>query len=222
MPRKKRNAKKRIKLLVEGSTEKNYFEGLKKNPDIVFNIKNVVDMHGGGYSNFLKVLKKESSVGYLATFIFIDLDTASSDKKNINELTDYCIRKNKESGEAYFLIGTNKNFEFFVCLHCLNYKNQDTTQFIKNNLQYQSIQEYKGDKKIFEVLNKNQRSYKNAIGRLSGCSSYFIHKFKVKKKGIDIIIKFDKRSIVLDEEQLNCNNSNINEFFDFIFNKELS
>ncbi len=69
MPRKKCQVKKCIKLLVEGNIEKNYFNGLKNSKNLYFSIK-TVDMHGGGYSNFLRVLKKRKQFGLYCDFYF--------------------------------------------------------------------------------------------------------------------------------------------------------
>ena len=115
-----RRITKRIKILVEGKTEENYFKGFKEQPELKLYIK-TVNMNGGGYSNFLKQLKKEGETGFLAIFIIIDLDKALIEKKALEELIKYCDAKNKHSIVPYFLIGNNKDFEFFVCCHCPNY-----------------------------------------------------------------------------------------------------
>lgn len=68
-----KNSMKRIKLLVEGHAEDNYFQSLNNNKDIKIKIT-PTNMKGGGYSNFINKLRKESTLGFLAIFVVIDLD----------------------------------------------------------------------------------------------------------------------------------------------------
>lgn len=210
-----RKIKKKIKILVEGPTEENYFDSFNKEPNLEFSIK-PVNMAGGGYSNFLKILKKEDALGFLAVFIFIDLDKSNSEKKELDILIQYCNSRNKSSDIPYFLIGTNKDFEFFSCTHCINYKNQDTSSYITNTFKYKSVAEFKADTKIFQFLNnKKNRSYKNAINKLKKIGSYFSHRYEIEKKGIDITIKL-KGELLLDDTKLVCQHSNIYEFFEIM------
>lgn len=105
------NSKPRLKLFVEGDTEYNYMYKLKYKKNVILSIK-VVNMHGGGYKNFLQSIKKESSLGFTAIVIIIDLDKAHTDKKNLDKLIDFCKDKNQRNNIPYILIGNNKDFEF--------------------------------------------------------------------------------------------------------------
>ena len=211
-----RRITKRIKILVEGKTEENYFKGFKEQPELKLYIK-TVNMNGGGYSNFLKQLKKEDETGFLAIFIIIDLDKALIEKKALEELIKYCDAKNKHSIVPYFLIGNNKDFEFFVCCHCPNYKNNDTHHYITKHFGYKSLEELKADNKIFDFLNKNRRSYKNTIQKLKqNQPHYFSHQYSVRKEGVDISILLRPKKTTITDNSLNYNHSNIYELFDIL------
>jgi hypothetical protein len=53
-----------------------------------------INMHGGGYSNFLRKIKTESQTNCLAKFIIIDADRIlkdSGEAENFKKLLEYCI-----------------------------------------------------------------------------------------------------------------------------------
>ena len=56
MNRKQRILKKRYAIFCEGDTEYNYIEKMRKNQGVELVLKSI-NMHGGGYSNFLKLLE---------------------------------------------------------------------------------------------------------------------------------------------------------------------
>ncbi len=59
MSRKQRILKKRYAIFCEGDTEYNYTEKMRKNQGVELVLK-PINMHGGGYSNFLRQIKKEA------------------------------------------------------------------------------------------------------------------------------------------------------------------
>jgi len=154
-------------------------------------------------------------MGFLAIFIFLDLDKANQEKQQLQDLINYCNNKNKASKIPYFLIGTNKDFEFFACCHCPNYKKTDTSKYIVNKFKYKSLSEFKSDCNIFLFLNKENRSYKNVINTMKNIDTYFTHSYIKKEKGLDITIK-SKGNIKINSDTLSNQHSNINEFFDII------
>ncbi|MBF8984532.1 RloB domain-containing protein [Lutibacter sp. B2] len=209
-----RKSKQRLMLLVEGDTEENYMKELKNNPDVYFSIK-PVNMHGGGYTNFKNRLRKESTKGFLAIFILIDLDKAFDEKKQLKDLIDYCKMQNKKSEIPYILIGTNKDFEFFACCHCPNYKKGNTDQYITKIFGYKDVGKFKSDTKIYTFLNSDHRSFKEALNKLSSKHpAYFKHVYKKEKKGLDITIKLSKT--IINQDALTSLHSNIYELFDII------
>lgn len=209
-----KNIQQKLMLLVEGDTEEHYMKEFKNSPDVKFSIK-PVNMHGGGYTNFKNRLRKEQTKGFLAIFILIDLDKAFDEEKQLKELVDYCKMKNKHSPIPYILIGTNKDFEFFACCHSPNYKKTNTDQYISKNFGYQDVAKFKADSKIYNFLNRDNRSFKEALNKLSPKQkTYFKHEYKKEKKGLDITIKLSKT--IINPDALTSLHSNIYELFDII------
>ena len=73
MSRKTRVLQKRFAVFCEGDTEYNYIDKMRKNQGVELVLK-PINMHGGGYSNFLQKIKTESQSNYLAKFIIMDAD----------------------------------------------------------------------------------------------------------------------------------------------------
>lgn len=71
MSRKTRVLQKRFAVFCEGDTEYNYIDKMRKNQGVELVLK-PINMHGGGYSNFLQKIKTESQSNYLAKFIIMD------------------------------------------------------------------------------------------------------------------------------------------------------
>lgn len=66
MSRKERVLKKRYAIFCEGDTEYNYIDKMRKNQGVELVLK-PINMHGGGYTNFLKQIKKEEVYEFLNT-----------------------------------------------------------------------------------------------------------------------------------------------------------
>ena len=210
-----RSGKQRIALFVEGDTEQNYFRSLRKykNVELIFK---PVNMGGGGYKSFLEKIRKESTKTYIAFFIIIDLDKVEEDRENFNSLLRFCKLQNKKKNEIpFFIIGNNKDFEFFACCHCPKYTiSKDTKTYIEKDFKYRDLSKFKSDDKIYEFLNKDGRSYINALNILKSKKSYIENLYTVNKKSLDINIKI--KSTDINEHCLNGKNSNIGELFDII------
>lgn len=211
-----RVGKARLKLFVEGDTEENYFSGLrtKNNIEIVYK---EVNLNGGGYTSFLKEIKKSSEYGFVAFFIVIDLDRYIDDpnqSETFKKLLEYCNSKNKTGRIPYFLIATNKDFEFFACCHCPKYNDGDTSSYITKKFNYSSVDEFKSDKKVYEFLNRNTRSYKSAINKIRDRKTYISNIFRRDNKGLDVNIRISKT--VINPEALTYYHSNVFELFDII------
>ena len=211
-----REGKLKLKLFVEGYTEENYFKNLRKNNDVEITYKEI-NMEGGGYTSFLEEIKKSSDLGFLAVFVVIDLDKyicEPNQKKSFEELVMYCKRKNKNGRIPYFLVASNRDFEYFACSHCKNYKDSDTTAYITRNFKYKSLEDFKADEKIYEFLNSNSRSYNNAIIKIKSKKPYISNEYIKDNKKLDKLIKIKKTNIF--EEALCYLHSNLYEFFDII------
>ena len=211
--------KPKLRLFVEGKSENNYFNDLGKKVDVKFVIE-PIDMKGGGYSNFLQRIKEKGYQGCTAVVIIMDLDKIddNKEKENFEKLVRYCERQNKNKGcpVPYILIGSYEDFEYFACCHSKDYKGGDTSQFILKNYKYKSVDDFKADSKIYDVLNntKNNRSFEKACSVTSKKSSYFKNEIESKGKNGDITIKL--LSFTINKEVSNSKNSNIHELFKLI------
>lgn len=219
MTRKGKNVKQKVKIFVEGDTEKNYIEGLRRNTEIDFSIESV-NMNGGGYSNFINYVRRASHVGFLVFFVVIDLDKALEDEKNLSELIKICKQKTKTTGVPHLIIGNNQDFEVVACAHCPKYKGGNTAAHIQKIFGYKDVDSFKKDKKIYEFLNnKNKdRNFKVAIDYFSGKYKanqvYFKHEFIKKQKGANITINIKK--FIINKDALNSTHSNIYEIFSIL------
>lgn len=213
-----RQIQQNVKVLVEGYSEKYYISGLKKNTTTVLNIHPPVNMDGGGYTNFIKEVKKLDYKACVAIFIIIDLDKADSDKENLYKLINLCKQKTSNTKIPYFLIGTNSDFEYFSCCHSNTYKDTDTSAYILNTFNYKTITDYKSDSKIYSKLNAAPYSYSNAItktkNRYMTNNTFFKNDYTVSINGANISIKINSSNI--NSHSLAFKNSNIFEFFNII------
>lgn len=214
MSRPKKETKKTFRVFCEGDTEYNYIEEFRKQKRIAISIK-PVNMHGGGYRNFLDTLKTDSTVNCLAKFIIIDGDKAVTDeteKQNLKELLRYCILQNKSNRIPHFLIINSPDFEYVACLHTSKYRNQNVSQYIVKELGYKSLEDFKADEKVYNVLNTKGNSSDLMCSKLENMNKLIINIYSVKKSLYEIKVS---------ETLCNCDNlghkgSNINEFFEVV------
>lgn len=167
-------------------------------------------MKGGGYSNFLEKIKIDGTSNCLAKFIIIDGDRAVADdgeRKNLQELLEYCILQNQSERTPHILIVDYPDFEYIACLHTPKYKGQIVAQYITKELGYKNIDEFKANKKVYNVLNTNGNSYSLMLSLLREENCFVINNCSINKKKYEI-----KVSTVYDWEKLGRKGSNINEF----------
>ena len=212
MARPERKLKRPFVLFCEGDTEYNYFDKMRhiSNLDITLNL---INMHGGGYNNFLKEIKKHSRKDCLASFIIVDGDRAQNindEKENLKKLIDHCTDKNKDKLPPYILIINYPDFEYIACLHDPEYKGGDTKQHIEKNFNYTDIEKFKKEKNIFEFLNTEPRHHKNIFSVLEKKLKVISNEIEDRKTNISVIntnVNFDA---------LGQKGSNICEFFSII------
>ena len=181
MSRKKRETKKHFKVFCEGDTEHNYIDEMRRQKKLSITLK-LVNMKGGGYSNFLELVKTDSGTNCLAKFIIIDGDRAVTDageKNNLRQLLEYCVLQNQSGRIPHFLIVDYPDFEYIACLHTSKYKNQSVTQYIIKEMGYKSVEEFKADKKIYSVLNTNGNSYERMLPLLSKANCFVINSYTI-------------------------------------------
>lgn len=213
MSRKTRLTKKNFKVFCEGDTEYNYIDEMRRHKRLSITLK-PVNMKGGGYSNFLEQVKTDGTTNCLAKFIIIDGDRAveeDGEKKNLRELLEYCILQNRSGRIPHFLIVDYPDFEYIACLHTLRYKGQNTAQYIIKELGYKSVDAFKADKKVYNVLNTNVNSYALMLSLLRKENCFVINKYSISKKQYEI-----KITTIYDWEKLGRKGSNLNEFFDVV------
>lgn len=213
MNRKTRVTKKNFKVFCEGDTEYNYIDEMRRQRRLSISLK-PVNMRGGGYSNFLEQVKIDGATNCLAKFIIIDGDRAvveGGEKKNLQELLEYCIIQNQSGRIPHFLIIDHPDFEYIACMHTPKYKGQNVTQYIVKELGYKSVDEFKADEKVYNVLNTNGNSYDLMLSLLKRENCLVINDYSINRKQYEI-----KASTIYDWGKLGRRGSNINEFFEVI------
>ncbi len=217
MSRKKRTLEKTYKVFCEGDSEYNYVEGLRQAKKYSIAIK-PVNMAGGGYSNFIKELKKDANSNCLVKFIIIDSDKALErveEQKKLCELIAFCRLQNDCKRIPHILVINAPDFEYIACLHDLRYdRNKSTKLFIEKQMAYKDIDAFKADKKIYQVLNSKNNSIEHMLSRLDNFTAVICHRWNLNKSTYDVKIK---------DTEVNMNNiyrkgSNINELFEILEN----
>lgn len=213
MNRKTRVTKKNFKVFCEGDTEYNYIDEMRRQRRLSISLK-PVNMRGGGYSNFLEQVKIDGATNCLAKFIIIDGDRAvveEGEKKNLQELLEYCIIQNQSGRIPHFLIIDHPDFEYIACMHTPKYKGQNVIQYIVKELGYKSVDEFKADEKVYNVLNTSGNSYDLMLSLLKRENCLVINDYSINRKQYEI-----KASTIYDWGKLGRRGSNINEFFEVI------
>ena len=214
MNRSKRELQKRYVVFCEGDTEYNYIDKMRKRQGVHIALK-PINMHGGGYANFLKKIKTESQMNCLAKFIVIDADRLVKhyeEKEQFLQLAEYCRLQNKKAAVPHFLIVNNPDFEYVACLHVPEYKGQDVSRFLQNVLGFQSSEQFKKNPDVYECLNSGNRSYQVLLQKTKGKEKLVKNTYSIKKKNFEIIINRTE----IDLEMLGRKSSNMEEFFDVI------
>lgn len=187
---------------------------MRKRQDVQIALK-PINMHGGGYSNFLKKIKTESQTNCLAKFIIVDADRLMKhpgEKDSFLQLAEYCRLQNKKGTNPHFLIVNNPDFEYVACLHVPEYKGQEVTRFLQTVLGFQSLEQFKKNTEVYECLNNGERSYQVLIQKIQGKDKFVQNTYSVKKKNFEIAIsRTDVKWELLDRK-----GSNMEEFFDVI------
>lgn len=214
MSRVKRELQKRFVVFCEGDTEYNYIDKMRKNQGVLISLK-PINMHGGGYANFLTQIKKESKTNCLAKFIIVDADRLkkhSGEKEGFLKLVEYCRLQNNKGVVPHFLIVNNPDFEYVACLHVPEYSSQDVTKFIQTGLNFTTLEQFKKNTQVYELLNIGERSYKIMVERIQGKEKFVKNIYSVRKRNFEISIS--KTDVIWD--LADKRGSNMEEFFDVI------
>lgn len=214
MSRPQRELKKKFAVFCEGDTECHYINKMRKKQGVEIAIE-PINMQGGGYSNFLKEVKTKAQTNCIAKFIIIDADRILNNKgeeAGFRTLLEYCTLQNRKGTVPHFLIVNNPDFEYISCLHAKEYKGQEMARFITNALGFKSIGDFKAKRDVYDYLNRNGRTYQNAIDRLRNKPKLVKNHYSIIKRKFDIQIK----ETILDWDRMSEKCSNIEEFFDVI------
>ena len=156
MSRPERKLQKRFVVFCEGDTEYNYIDQMRKRQDVQITLK-PINMHGGGYTNFLRKIKTESQTNCLAKFIIVDADRLVKhyeEKGSFLQLMEYCRLQNRKGATPHFLIVNNPDFEYIACLHVPEYKGQEVAKFLQTALGFQTLEQFKKNTDVYECLNQ--------------------------------------------------------------------
>lgn len=214
MSRKKRVLQKRFVIFCEGDTEYNYIDKMRKKQGVELVLK-PINMHGGGYSNFLQKIKTESQSNYLAKFIIVDADrlaTVQGELEAFKKLLEYCRIQNAKGNTPHFIIMDNPDFEYVACLHSPDYHGQDSHKYIQSVLGFKNIASFKGNTDIYNYLNSGELSYQTMLDTLCGKEKLLFNKYEIRKKNFEITIK----ETLFNMDLFRKKSSNIEEFFDVI------
>lgn len=174
----------------------------------------LINMKGGGYTNFLNEIKTKAQTNCLAKFIIVDADRISNnsgEKGAFLALLDYCRLQNRKRTIPHFLIVDNPDFEYAACLHIAGYKGQDTAAFITKQLGFKSLEQFKGKEDIYSYLNTNG-SYQNLLDRIRNGTKLIRNTYVIRKKSFDVEIT----DTALNLDVLSQKGTNLDEFFDVI------
>ncbi|MBR5913792.1 MAG: RloB domain-containing protein [Selenomonadaceae bacterium] len=212
MSKTQRQLKKKFVLFCEGDTEYNYFDAIRKIPNTEISI-HTINMHGGGYKNFLSEIKKNGKLNRQATFIIVDGDRAQNipeEKDALKELIEYCkLQNTKKNFPPFFLIVNCPDFEYIACLHDENYKGGDTEKHITKIFGFKSLEEFKRRTDIYNFLHKNSRYHEIMLKKI-GNQKFIKNEYR---KNLVIISVYQT---IVEWELLSNKNSNINEFFEIL------
>ncbi len=214
MSRPKRELKKKFVVFCEGDTEFHYIDQMRRNQGVEISLK-PINMKGGGYQGFLDEIRTKAQTNCIAKFIIVDADrihNGKAEEVGFRRLVDYCTTQNKKKAAPHFMIVDNPDFEYVACLHMADYKGQEMSSFIKNQMGLQSVEALKGRADIYDYLNSKNNSYQTMLNRLDGGKKVLRNIYTVSRKTFDVEIK----ETVVDYDSLSSRGSNIGEFFDVI------
>lgn len=191
MSRKKRGLDKVFKIFCEGDTEHNYFEYIRKNKKVSLAIR-PINMKGGGYASFLEQIEGDANSNCLAKFIVIDGDravTVQGEQEALIKIINYCKIQNSSKRIPHVLIIDFPDFEYVACLHTFAFKGQNVEQYIKRELGYQDIDDFKADDKVFKVLVESGKgSIEQLLSSINSNTAVVNNMFTVNRSQYEISV----------------------------------
>lgn len=213
MSRKQRKVGKVFKVFCEGDTEYNYIDEMRRQLKLSIALK-PINMRGGGYSSFLEDIRVDSNTNCVAKFIIIDGDRATCDvneQNQLKKLLEYCIVQNISERTPHFLIVNTPDFEYIACLHVPSYRGKNVAKFIVDELGYGSVDEFKADSKVYNVLNTKGNSVKIMLDSLKRKNCFIVNKYFYDERKFSMTAETK-----YDWDKMGNRGSNINEFFEIV------
>ena len=218
--RDKRPLTKRFVVLCEGSTECHYVEGLKRWLKQEFPCSSIQikpdEVGGGGYADIRDRLSKQPDSNCLAIIVLFDFDRYIEhpwEREVFKEILGLAQGSTKRR-VPIILVLSNRDFEYALCCHDPKYRNGDTEQFLINDWKYESLEDCKGDEKVWEKAHAGERSHKVALSRLSSGQC-------VVRNDLNIDFKRLAKQVILNDVTFDADNqasrsSNISDLFDIV------
>ena len=169
-------------------------------------------MKGGGYANFLNEIKTKGQSNGLARFIIVDADrmqSHSGEDAAFLRLLEYCRQQNRKKAIPCFLILDNPDFEYVACLHAADFSEQATEKFIRENMRFSCMAEFKRKKDNYEFLTNRAYSSKNMLKRLRGSKKALYNKYIIQRRNYSIRVP----ETVFKTADLPVRRSNLEEFW---------
>ena len=166
-----------------------------------------INMKGGGYANFLNEIKTKGQSNGLARFIIVDADrmqSHSGEDAAFLRLLEYCRQQNRKKAIPCFLILDN--------LHAAAFSEQATEKFIRENMRFPSMAEFKRKEDIYEFLTSGIYRSENMLKRLRGSRKALCNRYIIQRQNYSIRIA----ETVFNKADLAVRCSNLEEFFDVI------
>ena len=211
MSRKKRGIDKVFKIFCEGDTEHNYFEYIRKNKKVSLTIR-PINMKGGGYASFLEKIEGDANSNCLAKFIVIDGDralTVRGEKEVLLKIINYCKMQNSSKRIPHILIIDFPDFEYVACLHTFSFKGQNVEQYIKKELGYKDIDDFKADDKLFKVLVESGKgSIEQLLSSINPNTAIVNNVFTINKSQYEVSV-----DTKIEIDNLGKKGTNFDEFY---------
>lgn len=214
MSRTARMPRRKFEVFCEGDTEYNYINHMRKKQGVEISLR-PINMKGGGYANFLNEIKTKGQSNGLARFIIVDADrmqSHSGEDAAFLRLLEYCRQQNRKKAIPCFLILDNPDFEYVACLHAADFSEQATEKFIRENMRFPSMTEFKRKEDIYEFLTSGIYRSENMLKRLRGSRKALCNRYIIQRQNYSIRIA----ETVFNKADLAVRCSNLEEFFDVI------
>lgn len=215
----RRLAKKKFVVYCEGDTEENYIAGLRawlrsERPDVEVAVDRPINMHGGGFGEFLSRVKKGSFSNCIARFVLVDFDRCASNPREarvFRELVEYC-RVQAYRKTPCFLIVTNPRFEYAACLHSPRYRGQGIDAFLLGEFGYPAVDDFKTDRQVWQRLNKGDCGHEVLCAASRSRRGVVSHEYRKRRSSFEVAMT----RLDVDEGRFGAKGTNLGELYDVI------